>query len=379
MIIFASYLKEIILKKPNLLNTMKNIQHILLLLLISSQLIHSQILDHSWRSIVNTKDEAFFDTDTAKLIAENVLLYQRDIGGWPKNVKMQKMLSEGEKAGLIDEKSINDGCTIDNGATFLEMKFLSRMYKHNPDERYKVAFLKAVDYLLEAQYDNGGWPQFYPLHKGYSTHITFNDDAMEHVLEIMRDIATDNGKFSISADEKTRAKCQKAFDKGITCILETQYVQKKTLTGWCAQYDEFNLQPAKARAYELPSLSGQESAGLVNLLMSIDNPSPAIKNAINAAVVWFEKTKITGWRQERYYTESGLREKRLVADPSAPALWARFMELEDNTPFFCDRDGVKKYNLQDIGQERRNGYGWYSESPQKVLDKYPAWKAKWDK
>lgn len=358
---------------------MRKLFFTLLVLLIGNQFLPAQILDKSWKNLVSMKNDEWFKSDTAKLIAENVLLYQRDIGGWPKNKKMQKMLSEGDKAGLIDEKPINDGCTIDNGATFLEMKYLSRMYKHNPDERYKVAFLKAVDYLLEAQYDNGGWPQFYPLHKGYSSHITFNDDAMEHVLEIMRNIATDNGKFSISADEKTRAKCQKAFDKGIQCILETQYVQKKVLTGWCAQYDEFSLQPAKARAYELPSLSGQESAGLVNLLMSIDNPSPAIKNAINGAVAWFEKTKITGWRQERYYTESGLREKRLVADANAPALWARFMELEDNTPFFCDRDGIKKYKLEDIGQERRNGYGWYSESPQKVLDKYPAWKAKWDK
>jgi hypothetical protein len=60
---------------------MKNIQRILFLLLIGSQLLNAQILDHSWKSVVNTKDETFFDTDTAKLIAENVLLYQRDIRG----------------------------------------------------------------------------------------------------------------------------------------------------------------------------------------------------------------------------------------------------------------------------------------------------------
>jgi len=53
------------------------------------------------------------------------------------------------------------------------------------------------------------------------------------------------------------------------------------------------------------------------------------------------------------------------------------MELENNRSFFCDREGIKKYSLMEIGQERRNGYGWYSEAPQKVLDTYPAWKHKW--
>jgi len=358
---------------------MKNIQRIVVLLFISSQLMNAQILDHSWKEVVNIKNEAWFDTDTAKIIADNVLLYQRDIGGWPKNMKMQKMLSPAEKAELVDEKSIADGCTIDNGATYLEMRYLSRIYKHNPDERYKTAFLKAVDYLLEAQYKNGGWPQFYPLHKGYSTHITFNDDAMLHAMEIMRNIASNNGYYSISVEKKTREKCKKAFDKGLECILKTQYKQNGVLTSWCAQVDEKTLQPANARAYELASLSGQESVGLVLLLMSLDKPSKQVIASVNGAVAWFEKTKITGWRQERYFTPQGVHEKRLVADPNSPALWARFMELENNRPFFSDRDGVKKYSLQEIGQERRNGYGWYSEDAQEVLDKYPAWKAKWDR
>jgi pectinesterase len=58
-------------------------------------------------------------------------------------------------------------------------------------------------------------------------------------------------------------------------------------------------------------------------------------------------------------------------------MWARFYELENNRPFFCDRDGIKKYTLAEIGYERRNGYSWYSDSPQKILDKYPEWKKKW--
>jgi hypothetical protein len=68
----------------------------------------------------------------------------------------------------------------------------------------------------------------------------------------------------------------------------------------------------------------------------------------------------------------------VVDDPAAPPLWGRFYDIKTNKPFFCDRDGVPKPHLADIGSERRNGYAWYGTWPQALLDReYPAWKAKW--
>lgn len=341
--------------------------------------LQAQVHSQKWKNIVNQKEGSWFAGDTAKMYAENVLLYQRDIGGWPKNTQMQNPLSDAEKAQLLEDKADPHGCTTDNGATFLEMTFLSKVYRQQPDERYKQAFLKALNYLLEAQYDNGGWPQFYPLKQGYATHITYNDDSMEHVMEILRDLFNKTDRFSIKPDEATLVRCKAAFDKGIDIILKTQYKQNGVLTAWCAQHDELTLEPAKARAYELPSLSGQESAGLVMLLMSLDNPSPEVKLAVNSAVAWFEKTKITGYTVVSFKDDKGKKDKRVEADPNATPMWARFMELEDNRPFFCGRDGVKKYKLEEIEQERRGGYGWYTDSPASVLKKYPKWKNKWGK
>ena len=359
------------------MNICKKPLTLIFLIILSSLYTQAQILDKSWRNLVHTMPAEWYATEQAKAIAENVLLYQRDIGGWPKNVQEHQALTEGQKAALREEKSDPMGCTTDNGATFTEMLFLSRMYQQVPDERYKNAFLKGFDYFIEAQYDNGGWPQFYPLKKGYYSHITYNDDSMANIMDVLRDLIENNGTYSIQLDKKRLEQAKKAFDKGIKCILKTQYKQKGVLTGWCAQHDEYTLLPAKARAYELPSLSGQESAEIVLLLMSVNPPTEEIKRAVVAAVEWFEKTKITGLRIERYITPQGLKEKRIIEDPNAPPLWARFMELEDNSPFFCDRDGIKQSSMMDIGQERRNGYGWYSEAPQKVLKAYPAWKAKW--
>jgi len=41
------------------------------------------------------------------------------------------------------------------------------------------------------------------------------------------------------------------------------------------------------------------------------------------------------------------------------------------------RDGIKKRTLEEISQERRNGYNWYTSGPQRVIERYPEWKGKW--
>ena len=61
-------------------------------------------------------------------VADNMLLYQRGVGGWPKaigevKVNYNEQLGEAEKAGLADERFRNDA-TIDNGATTKEIRYL---------------------------------------------------------------------------------------------------------------------------------------------------------------------------------------------------------------------------------------------------------------
>jgi len=337
----------------------------------------TKVEDMDWKQVVYGQPKEWYGSAEAIKIAENVLLYQRNVGGWPKNTPFHKPLTESQKDDLRKLQSVGEGATTDNGATFMELTFLSKIYEKTGNERYKKAFLKGIDYLLEAQYENGGWPQFYPERKGYYTHITYNDNSMVNIMWVMKSIAEKDGRYSIVPDEATVIKARKAFQKGINVILKTQYKQNGKLTVWCAQHDEKTFQPAKARSYELPSLSGGESPGIVLLLMSLDKPSPEIINAVQSAVAWFNKVKINGIRMESFTNKDGLKDRRIVADKDAPPMWARFYELEDNRPFFCDRDGIKKYALSEIGHERRNGYSWYGTGPQKVLDEYKKWQLKW--
>ena len=320
----------------------------------------------------------WFATAEARQIADNLLIYQRASGGWPKNIDYRRILSESEKHKLLKNPS-EPLATVDNGATYTQLRFLAKVIRATNDQLYILSFFKGFDYLLDAQYTNGGWPQFYPLQKGYFSHITFNDDAMIGVLRLLRDIAAGKSDFEF-VDQERQNRAKKAVRKGIECILKTQIVVNGQLTAWCAQYDEKTLKPANARSYELVSLSGEETVGIVRFLMEIKNPSPEIVNAVQAAVGWLDRVKIEGIRVVRKpdpKSPTGF-DKVVVADSSAPPIWARFYQIEDNRPFFSDRDGKVYYDLAAISSERRNEYAWLGYWPQELLTElYPQWQQRW--
>lgn len=332
-----------------------------------------------WVKIAPKFDDDFFKTEEAKRIGDNVLLYQQTTGGWPKNIYMPAELSTKEQKEALAAKANVNESTIDNGATSTEIRYLSRLYLATGIEKYKESAIEGIRYLFKSQYDNGGWPQFWPRPKGYYTHITYNDNAMVNVMKLLRDVYKQKAPYTYLPEE-IRRQARAAFDKGVECILRTQVKQNGKLTVWCAQHDEHTLAPAKARAYELPSLSGQESDNIVLLLMGISKPSPEIIAAIEGAVAWFKENKITGIVRQEFTNSEGKKDFRMVACPQddfdCPTLWARFYTLEDNRPFFCDRDGVMKYDISEIGYERRNGYSWYNDDGLEVLKKYEEWKKK---
>ena len=329
----------------------------------------------SWGKVADKMPAAWYGCEYAQLIADQLVARQMVDGGWQKNIPYHHLLSERE---LADVRRTGPGATIDNGATTTEMRFLARVYKHCEDERYKDAVVKGLRYLFKAQYDNGGWPQFYPPRgKGhYSSHITYNDNAMVNVMQLLRSVSENQQPFDgLHLDDSLRRQAQEAFDKGIDCILKTQIRVNGKPTVWCAQHDEKTLAPAPARAYELESFSGAESASIVRLLMTIEHPSADIIAAVKGAVEWFEAHAVKDIRVERQHAGTPQRDVRIVSSPGN-VLWARFYDLETGKPFFCDRDGIKHTDLSEVGQERRGGYAWYTNAPQRILDAFPAWLAR---
>ena len=329
----------------------------------------------------------WYSSQEALSVADSVMKYQFPSGGWAKNqdwhlpVSGKKLAERQEIINAIHSKE-GVGSTIDNDATTTEMMLLAKVYAATGRKDCRKAFIRGLEYLVAAQYDNGGWPQYYPYkplnNEGepfYSDHITFNDNAMVNVMLVLRDIRDNRKPYTgLKLSDKQRNMAGQAFDKGVQCIISTQIRKNGKLTVWCQQHNEKTLEPAAARAYELPSFTGSgETPRILQLLMDLPEPSAEVVSAVTAAVEWLKAHAIRDMAIEYFTNRDGQPDRRLVHRFGAPLIWARYYDLDTEEPYICDRDGVKQPALEYIGYERRNGYGWYGDGPQAVIDAYPAW------
>ena len=239
--------------------------------------------------------------------------------------------------------------------------------------KYKNAVLDGLEYLLKTQKKNGGW-------RGWDVDaITFNDEVTTGVLRLFLHINEGDLNFSWLDDTMRKRICQ-AFNKGIDMILRAQYVQNGVKTVWGQQHDNNTLLPTNARTFELASLTAGESCDVVRLLMEIPHPSDEVVESVKAAMAWFERVAITGMRVEKVAIPEDKAANHeypydlvVVKDKKAPRIWSRFYEMSDNTPFMCNRDGIKVYKLSDVKLERRVGYAWYTYAPEKLFKLYKEW------
>lgn len=314
---------------------------------------------------------ARYDPGQFREIADNIVAYQNEDGGWPKNIDMlAKLDPDSVKQAL---KPFRRASTLDNSNIYTQAEYLSNVWVLTQDTTYSGSARRAFEYILSAQYPNGGW-------RGWDVDaVTFNDGVMEGVMDTWLDVLEGNPIYAW-VDDGLRARIRKSFDRAVGTVLACQYVRNGVKTAWPQQSDHETLQPCQARSYEFPSLSASESAGIVMLLMRIRHPSPEVVEAVKTAATWFDGSKITGKKIVTVSVPEGLAEnpkikkdRMLVDDPEASPIWARFYELDTNRPFMSTREGKIVYDLCEVPAERRTGYAWYGGWGNKVLRKYPVW------
>lgn len=274
-------------------------------------------------------------------MADNILSWQTDVGGWDKNVDFSLAPRAPGQPRSTQVRNGVELATIDNGATIDEMRFIGLVYAATGIERFKESFERALDFLLEMQYPSGGWPQFYPARGNYSDYVTFNDGAMINVMTLLKEIVS-GGPYSF-VDPSYFPRIEDALRRGVDFILKSQIVVDGRLTAWCAQHDPYTYEPRPGRSYEHVSISGSESVGVVRFLMSWPEQTEEIRRAILSALLWFEESQLPD------------------------GTWARFYEIGTNRPIFSGRDGIIKYDINEIELERRTGYSWFSNAAGALL------------
>jgi PelA/Pel-15E family pectate lyase len=337
-----------------------------------------------------TSDEAIKD-------AHNMITWQVADGGWSKNIDMvTKARAPGDLYDADNENRFPDPAdfdkpvdpswhyiaTLDNDSTWMQIRFLARVgtalkAAHRDADAAPIcaSVERGVEYLLDSEYPNGGWPQVWPLEGGYHDTITINDDAMTHAVEILKDVAVGapNFKFLPAAMVK---RAGPAAQRGIDCLLKLQIVENGVKTAWAQQYDALTLEPASARNYEMPSLTSDESFPVVEFSMRLPNPTPAEVAAVHAACAWFVKVEIFGFRfgsgnfMADRQSPGG---RKLEAVEGAGPIWARYYQVGTDKPIFGDRDKTIHDDVNELSLERRNGYSWYNIEGVAVLNEYKTW------
>jgi PelA/Pel-15E family pectate lyase len=341
---------------------------------------------HHWRKINEPErvmqplpDQPSYAPEQVREIASNVLLFQRENGGWPKDYDMLAVLTEDQKKAIRDSHARTD-TTFDNHTTHTQVDYLARAYVELGDAAYRDACVRGLDFILGAQYPNGGFPQRWPNTKGIAGHITFNDGVMMGCLDVLK-AAADREKHFAWLDEGRRDRARDAVRRGVDCLLRCQIRAGDRLTGWGQQHDAKTLETTSARTFELACTSPADTTEIVRFLMRLER-TPEIVRAVDAAVAWLKSTMLTGVRVDRvaappveFFRHKTDFDVVVVKDEKAPPLWARTYEVGSDKPIFASRDGIKVYSLAEVDRERRTGSGWYGNWPRTLIEQeYPRWR-----
>lgn len=241
--------------------------------------------------------------------------------------------------------------TFDDGGTVDSAEFLLRLYLEKRDPKYRVPLEKAVDFVINAQYPVGGWPQRFPINREYSNgglpdytaNITFNDE-----------VAINNTDFLMMVYQALGE--QRVLDplmRGMGVFVLAQ--QGDPQPGWALQYTT-DLKPAGARSSEPPSLATHTTYASVAQMIKFYRWTGDTKYLarLDDALDWLDKLELPKARQLNGFTHPTFIE---VSTDRALYLkgtgtWAGDMH---NEVVYEPRDGVswvnRKLNVPALRRE----------------------------
>ncbi len=300
--------------------------------------------------------------------ATNVIDWQLENGGWGKNYDTTTTFTSypSDYCWKVNNKFVG---TIDNEATYTEMRLLAEAYTINGDSKFKASFDKGMAFLKNLQYSTGGFAQIYPHNGKYNDYVTFNDDAMVSVLEMLSDIAQNKEPFKTIVSDSERNSCKQMLDKAVEYILKAQITIGGKKTAWCAQHDPENYKPMKARSYELASVSGSESVGIIKFLKTQTDNEEALQ-AAETARLWLKERRL----ENTAYSKKSAPNSFTTSQGNY--VWHRFYNLETGKGYFCTRSGKVYYDFAEFcvadkeenggSYDRATGYDWAGSWLQKA-------------
>jgi PelA/Pel-15E family pectate lyase len=229
-----------------------------------------------------TGDRQFLNA--AKSAADALVRGQHPAGGWNyvidtagEDSLRQWYATYGQNAWRMEEFHRYYGnATFDDAGTSEASQLMLRLVLEG-ERTYLVPLQRAVRFVLDSQYENGGWPQRFPFvedggvhgHADYTRLITFNDDVAGENLEFLIFVHQTIGDRLASGREGrglTRARILSSIRRGMDIVAATQ--QPAPQAGWGLQHFADTLKPSAARTYEPEALATHTSANNIQQLLN---------------------------------------------------------------------------------------------------------------
>ncbi|HEX5789486.1 MAG TPA: pectate lyase [Woeseiaceae bacterium] len=223
-----------------------------------------QVLLDAWQA---THDEDYLEA--ARKAADAVVYGQTPAGGWHYFIDFEPAgldqwyadVASRFRYGYEEYRYYYGNATFDDQVTPAAAAFLLRFYNLTLDPAYRAPVLEALDFVLEAQYPNGLWPQRYPLrhdyaHDGlpdYTSYSTLNDGASQAAAELLLEA------FATLGDPRYFDGARRAAE-GLIAIQGPA-----GQAAWAEQYGP-DLRPVAARTHEPAGYVVRESLGALELL-----------------------------------------------------------------------------------------------------------------
>ena len=296
-----------------------------------------------------TGDQLYLDA--AKQVADSLVYGQLECGGWSYIVDHAP---EGAQRWFYrhnrdsDDESLKSGrnqATFDDNVTQHATRLLMAVDQalEEKDEPIHEAAMAALDFILAAQHETGGWPQRYPPSgRGYGDFFTFNDNSIRDCVDVMM-IA-----YRTYGDERYADAVRGCGD----FIIAVQLPEPQAV--WGQQYDS-DLKPAWARRFEPPGPCGGESRGVLRIIIEITlfTGDEKYLEPIPKALDWYRRSELADGR------------------------WARFYEFKTNRPLYLTSDNRTTYWLTYDDSDCPDHYGFTGQSyPSRVEEAYDEIKEK---
>jgi PelA/Pel-15E family pectate lyase len=246
-----------------------------------------------------TSDEYYYDA--AAEVASSLIAAQYPSGGWnylhdfAGEASVRRWYDTIGKNGwrLEEFHHYYGNATFDDAGTAEASQFLLRMVLEKQDKRFAVALEKAISFVIDSQYGNGGWPQRFPfvddapqLHgrPDYTKYITFNDD-----------VARENIKFLLMVWQSMgEQRARDAIDRAMGIFAATQ--QAAPQAGWGLQHRLDDLKPTGARSYEPEALVTSTTAANISTMLDFYQwtGDTEFLARIPEGMEWLESVRLTG-------------------------------------------------------------------------------------